>query len=56
MCHFLFQARDFLKKLVIGDEICTKVCIENAFDLRTNRPSIVIKSGLHPGKVLLSIW
>ena len=41
-CHFLSQRRerDFLKRLVTGDEIRTKTCIENALDLRPNRPSL----------------
>lgn len=57
-CHFLFQRyeKDFLKKLVTGDEICTKICIENALDLRANRSSTIAKSGVHSNKVLLFIW
>lgn len=60
-CDLLLQRHEndpFLKRLVTGDE--TWIFYENVHRKRTwckdNKPSTVAKAGLHPKKVLLSIW
>ena len=60
-CDLLLQLHErnpFLMRLVTGDE--TWILYQNVHRKRTwskeNRPSIVAKPGLHPKKVLLSIW
>ncbi|CAK9817752.1 Mariner Mos1 transposase [Anthophora plagiata] len=60
-CDLLLQRHEkdpFLKRLVTGDE--TWILYQNVHRKRTwskdNRPSTVAKPGLHPKKVLLSIW
>jgi len=49
----------FLKRLVTGDE--TWICYENmtrkrSWSMPGSRPQTVAKPGLHPKKVLLSVW
>ena len=60
-CDLILQRHEndpFLKRLITGDE--TWIFYENVHRKRTwckdNKPSTVAKAGLHPKKVLLSIW